>query len=78
MQSMTWERSVARSDELFVYPPRKLKMLDRAVDEGNSVLEKRARRAVLRRQAKERVDVRQRAAKVLKEQRRRESTAGAR
>lgn len=53
-------------------------MLDRAVDEGNSVLEKKARRAVLRRQAKERVDVRQRAAKVLKEQRRRESTAGAR
>lgn len=47
-------------------------MLDRALESGDTILEKKARRAILRQSARERLHVRERAAKVLAEQRKRE------
>lgn len=44
-------------------------MLNRAVEEGDKPLEKKARRAILKQSARERLHVRERAAKVLAEQR---------
>ena len=49
-------------------------MLNRALREGDNVLEKKARRAILRQSARERVHVRERAARVLAEKRRVEQT----
>lgn len=53
-----------------------LQMLDRALSEGDSTLEKKARRAILRQTARDKVYVRQRAARVLAEQRRKEQIKG--
>lgn len=53
-------------------------MLNRAVEERDEALEKKARRAILRQQARERVHVRERAARVLAEQRRLEKKERAR
>ena len=51
-----------------------LQMLNRALSEGDEMLEKKARRAIYRQSARERVHVRERAAKVLAEKRRVEQT----
>lgn len=45
-------------------------MLDRALEEGDEVAEKKARRAILRQAARERVHLREKAARVLADQRR--------
>lgn len=45
-------------------------MLNRALEEGDEVSEKKARRAMLRQAARERVHVREKAARVLADQRR--------
>ncbi|CAM9494508.1 unnamed protein product [Laminaria digitata] len=47
-----------------------LEMLNRALDEGDDTLEKKAKRAIFRQSARERVHVRERAARVLAEKRR--------
>lgn len=52
------------------HPPIHVKMLDRALEEGDEVAEKKARRAILRQAARERVHVREKAARVLADQRR--------
>jgi len=54
------------------------KMLDRALEEGDEVAEKKARRAILRQAARERVHVREKAARVLAEQRKLEQKNGPR
>lgn len=51
-------------------PKNQSKMLDRALEEGDEVAEKKARRAILRQAARERVHVREKAARVLADQRR--------